>query len=96
MTNVAGSFVEWTVTAAAAGNATLAIRYANGTSTNRPMDLRVNGSVVSAARAFPGTGSWDTWATSTLSVPVVAGGNTIRLTATTASGGPNLDYVDLS
>jgi carbohydrate binding protein with CBM35 domain len=94
--NVAGSFVEWTVTAAVTGNATLAIRYANGTGTNRPMDISVNGSVVSAGRAFTGTGSWDTWATSTLTVPLVAGSNTIRTTATTANGGPNLDYIDLS
>jgi chitin-binding protein len=96
MANEAGSFVQWTVTAAAAGSATLAIRYANGTSTNRPMDIAVNGSVVAAGRAFNGTGSWDTWATSTLSVPLVAGSNTIRTTATTANGGPNLDYIDLS
>jgi hypothetical protein len=96
MTNAAGSFVEWTVTAAAAGNATLAVRYANGTTTNRPMDIRVNGTVISAGRAFNGTGGWDTWATSTLSVPLVAGSNTVRMTATTANGGPNLDYIDLS
>ncbi|HEU4424737.1 MAG TPA: CBM35 domain-containing protein, partial [Pilimelia sp.] len=32
-TNVAGSYVEWTVTAAAAGEATLTLRYANGTTT---------------------------------------------------------------
>jgi chitin-binding protein len=96
MTNVAGSFVEWTVTAAAAGNGTLSIRYANGTGTNRPMEVRVNGTVVAAGRAFAGTGGWDTWATSTLGVPLRAGANTIRLTATTANGGPNLDHIDLS
>ena len=94
--NVAGSYTEWTVTAAGAGSATLTIRYANGTTTNRPMDIRVNGAVVAAGRAFNGTGGWDTWATSTLSVPLAAGTNTIRVTATTANGGPNLDYIDLS
>ena len=92
MTNVAGSYVEWTVNAAAKGIGVLAFRYANGTDTNRPMDIRVNGAVVAAGRAFTGTGSWDTWATSTLLVPLLAGTNTIRATATTASGGPNLDY----
>src|SRR5690349_14297356 len=41
-TNAVGSFVEFTVTAAGAGNATVTVRYANGTTTDRPMDLAVN------------------------------------------------------
>jgi glucose/arabinose dehydrogenase len=93
--NVAGSYVEWSVNTASAGTATIAIRYANGTTTDRPADVAVNGTVVSAARAFNGTGSWDTWATSTLTAPVNAGANTIRITATTANGNPNLDYADV-
>ncbi|MEZ0076769.1 cellulase family glycosylhydrolase [Planotetraspora sp. GP83] len=93
--NVTGSYVEWTVTAPSAGTATISLVYANGTTINRPMDISVNGTVVSAARAFNGTGNWDTWATSTLTAPVNAGTNKIRATATTVNGGPNLDYVDL-
>src|SRR6266487_6929223 len=50
--NVVGSSVQWTVTAPAAGTATIALRYANGTTANRPMDISVNGTVVSAGRAF--------------------------------------------
>ncbi|WP_344836193.1 CBM35 domain-containing protein [Nonomuraea dietziae] len=49
--NVAGSYVEFTVSAAAAGQQALAFRYANGTTTNRPLDISVNGTVV--ARDFP-------------------------------------------
>ncbi|NUT08701.1 MAG: carbohydrate-binding protein [Hamadaea sp.] len=93
-TNVTGSYVQFTVNATTAGTATLAIRYANGTTTNRPMDIAVNGTVVSAGLAFAGTGSWDTWATKVLTAPVSAGSNTIRATATTVNGGPNLDYLD--
>jgi Fungal chitosanase of glycosyl hydrolase group 75/Carbohydrate binding module (family 35)/Carbohydrate binding module (family 6) len=93
-TNVTGSYVQFTVNAASAGTATLAIRYANGTTTNRPMDIAVNGTVVSAGLAFPGTGSWDTWATQTISAPVNGGSNTIRATATTSNGGPNVDFLD--
>ncbi|WP_433251835.1 PQQ-dependent sugar dehydrogenase [Streptosporangium sp. CA-135522] len=93
--NVAGSYVEFTVTAAGAGTATIAIRYANGTTDARPSDVAVNGAVVSAGRAFNGTGNWDTWATSTLTAPVKAGSNTVRITSTTAGGTPNLDYVDV-
>src|SRR5689334_21197600 len=51
-TNVTGSYVQFTVTAASAGTATLAIRYANGTTVNRPMDITVNGMTVAAGTAF--------------------------------------------
>ena len=95
-TNVSGGYVEWTVNAATAGSTNLALRYANGTTTNRPMTITVNGTAVATGKAFTGTGSWDTWATSTLSVTLAAGANTIRATATTASGGPNVDYVETS
>jgi glucose/arabinose dehydrogenase len=93
--NVTGSFTEWTVTAATAGTATIVLRYANGTTVNRPADIRVNGSVAAAARAFPGTGSWDTWANSTVTAPVNAGTNTVRISATTDNGNPNLDRLDV-
>lgn len=93
--NVVGSYVEFSVNAASAGNGTLAIRFANGTTTNRPMDIAVNGSPVIAAQSFPGTGAWTTWQTITIATPLRAGANTIRTTATTANGGPNLDAVDV-
>ncbi|MFC4589175.1 glycosyl hydrolase family 8 [Sphaerisporangium corydalis] len=95
-TNVAGGYVEWTVTAATAGAATLALRYANGTTVNRPMDVRVNGAVVASAKAFAGTGSWDTWADGTLTATLNAGANTVRATATTSVGGPNLDRLTVT
>jgi alpha-L-fucosidase len=95
-TNIAGSYVEWTLTTATAGNATITLHYANGTTTNRPMDIAVNGTTIAAARAFPSTGTWDTWTDTTLTVPLTAGTNAIRATATTADGGPNTDYLDLT
>jgi hypothetical protein len=93
--NVAGGYAEWAIGAPAAGNVTLAIRYANGTTTNRPMDITVNGAVVSAGHAFNGTKNWDTWSTASLSVPLRAGTNTIRVTGTTANGGPNIDKITI-
>jgi len=94
-TNVVGSYVEFPVNAATAGTATLTFRHANGTTTNRPMDIRVNGTLVSAGLAFNPTGNWDTWANVTLNVTLTAGTNTVRATATTANGGPNLDFLDV-
>ncbi|MEW1843384.1 glycosyl hydrolase family 28 protein, partial [Nonomuraea angiospora] len=93
--NVAGSYVEFTVNAAAAGTATLTLRYANGTTANRAMDIAVNGTVVAAAKPFNGTGAWTTWQSTTVSAQLAAGANTVRATATTANGGPNLDYLEV-
>jgi alpha-L-fucosidase len=93
--NVVGSSVQWTVNAAQAGPATLTFRYANGTAVNRPMDISVNGGPATALN-FPGTGAWTTWQTATVTVNLAAGSNTIRATATTANGGPNMDRLDVS
>ncbi|WP_405145167.1 glycosyl hydrolase family 8 [Sphaerisporangium sp. NBC_01403] len=95
-TNVSGSYVQWSVNAPTAGSAGLVVRYANGTAVNRPMDISVNGTVVAAAKAFAGTGSWDTWADGTVTATLNAGANTIRATATTANGGPNVDYLTVT
>lgn len=90
-TNVTGSYVQFAVNAAAAGPASLVFRFANGTTTDRPMTIAVNGTSVSTAKSFPGTGAWTTWQEVTINATLNAGANTVRATATTANGGPNLD-----
>ncbi|MEV4319964.1 PQQ-dependent sugar dehydrogenase [Actinocrispum sp. NPDC049592] len=91
--NVVGSSVEFTVTAAQAGNASLVLRYSNGTTVDRPMDISVNGTVVAAAHNFGSTTTWDTWQDATITAALTAGDNKVKATATTANGGPNLDYL---
>jgi unsaturated rhamnogalacturonyl hydrolase len=59
------------------------------------MDISVNGRVVAAGVAFPGTGAWTSWQTTTVNAGLTAGTNTIRATAATANGGPNLDSLTL-
>jgi endoglucanase len=93
--NATGSHVEFSATAPAAGSATLTFRYANGTTTNRPMTITVNGATATTNLAFPGTGAWTTWSTATTTVTLAAGTNRIRATATTSNGGPNLDKLDV-
>ncbi|QEU68973.1 carbohydrate-binding protein [Streptomyces galilaeus] len=92
-TNAVGSYAQFTVSASAAGTATLSIRFANGTATARPATLTVNGGSATTV-SFEGTGAWGTWVTKTLSVPVGAGSNTVRLSPTAAAGLPNIDYLD--
>lgn len=91
--NATGSYVEWTVNSTQAATATLTLRYANGTTANRPMTITVNGTAVAPNKAFNGTGAWTSWSTTSLSAALRAGANTIRATATTASGGPNVDHL---
>ncbi|WP_159770360.1 carbohydrate-binding protein [Streptomyces sp. HM190] len=92
-TNSTSGYVQFTVASGAAGTATLGVRFANGTTTARAANVVVNGSTV-ATVSFEGTGTWSGWTTKTLSVPVVAGSNTVRLTPTSANGLPNVDRLD--
>lgn len=94
-TNATGAYAQFTVNAASAGSATLSLRFANGTATARPASLIVNGTTVQTP-SFEGTGAWSTWVTKTLTVPLGAGTNTVRLSPTTSAGLPNLDYLEVS
>ena len=93
--NAVGAAAQFTVNASASGSATIAIRFANGGTANRPADIIVNGSTVQAASAFDPTGAWTTWVTKTLTASLNGGNNTIRLSPTTANGLANIDYLDL-
>jgi alpha-L-fucosidase len=94
-TNEVGSYVEFTVPDATAGPATLTFRYSNGTAANRPLAVSVNGGPAVTVN-FASTGVWTTWADSTVTVNLNAGGNTVRATSTLADGGPNLDYLGVT
>jgi hypothetical protein len=59
------------------------------------MALTVNASAAGSI-TFGTTANWDTWANATATVTLTAGTNTIRVTSTTANGGPNLDWVEVS
>ena len=94
-TNATSGFVQFTVDAAAAGTATVAVRFANGTTTSRPADVVVNGSTAQSA-PFAGTGAWSTWSSTALTVSLPAGASTIRLTPTTSTGLPNIDHLEVT
>lgn len=89
---VAGSYVEWTIDSPVAGPLKMNIRFANGGTTNRPMDIYVNGVKIISNLAFNSTGAFTNWTTQSFTVTFNTGINTLKAVATDASnGGPNVD-----
>jgi hypothetical protein len=93
--NATGSAVQWSVSVAAAGSTSLALRFANGTTVARPMTIAVDGATVSTP-SFAGTGAWTTWTSTTVTANLTAGTHTVRATATTVNGGPNVDSLTVT
>jgi hypothetical protein len=92
--NPSGDYVEFTgVSSATTGNRTLRLRYALQSSASRTLNVTVNG-VAAGTVTFTPTASWTTWGTIDISRALVAGNNTIRLTASGQSG-PNFDSLTL-
>jgi hypothetical protein len=91
--NASGDFIEWTINVPAAGSFLLKFRYANGGTTNRPLKLQINATIVATSFAFAPTGGWATWSLSSSAANLIAGANKIRLT-TIGSNGPNIDNLN--
>lgn len=87
--NATGDYITWTANIPVPGIYSLSFRYAI-TSGNRPLTLTVNDTVKVAELNFPGTGSITTWNYITTSQYLIAGNNTITVTAN-GSNGANID-----
>jgi hypothetical protein len=94
--NTVGSYVELNVGSPGQTMATLTFRFANGTDTDRPMEITVNGEIVNSSLGFGPTGSWEAWQNQSFSTLLRAGTNSIRARAISANGGPNLDQLVVS
>lgn len=84
-----GSFVEWPDVDVGAGSRLLSFRYAMEAAA-LSCDLRVNGVQV-ASLDFEPTGSPSSWATSSVSVDLASGANTIRLVVGAGFLKPSID-----
>ncbi len=94
-TNNSNDWLEWQFYVPTNGAYALSFRYANGGTSDRPLQLSNNGSVVTASLSFPTTGSWNTWKNVAQNVILHAGVNTIRLTAI-GSSGANFDLMEVA
>ena len=96
--NTAG--ITFALNSVGAQTVTLTFRYANGSGSTRAMLFsRSSPSASSAVTVnFTVTTNWDTWANLNAAVPLVSGGNLIRLVPTSSnnSGGPNFDQVSFA
>jgi hypothetical protein len=91
--HASSDFVDWAVNATA-GTHTLTFRYANGGTTDRPLQLKVNGVVVEPKLSFLPTASWSIWETVSVSVSLLSGLNQIQLTAI-GFNGANFDSLTI-
>ncbi|SFJ89380.1 pectate lyase, PelA/Pel-15E family [Halobacillus dabanensis] len=90
--NVPGGYIEWTVNLPQEKDYYLVFRYAHAGGSERPAEVRVNGEKMEEL-PFPPTGDWATWNYQTIHAPLQEGENVIRLTATGAEGGGNIDHL---
>jgi len=88
---VAGGFVDFQVSQNG-NNRAYFITYANGSNVARPCNITVNGVVVDSFN-FPPTGSWSNYSTTlrAINLGTATGFRNVRITSTTAAGGPNID-----
>ncbi len=90
-----GAKTTWRVSSAPAGNATLTVRYANGTGAAKTISSYVNG--VKTQISLAATANWDSWANYQRTVSLNAGTNTIDLSCDAGDGcNVNLDSLSLT
>ncbi|MEV6491751.1 CBM35 domain-containing protein [Actinoplanes sp. NPDC051633] len=90
--NKGNATASFAVTAAAAGNSAVTIRYANGTGSTRTMSFVVNGATRQIS--LPATANWDTWGAAAATATLAKGANTLAIRYGSAdSGNINLDSI---
>jgi len=91
-TNAVGMGVNYSVTVDSASYVMFEVQFAS--INNRPGNIVVNGNVVGRLN-FVSTGAWTSWTMESVTIPLSAGVNTIRIVSTTDDGLPNIDSLNL-
>ncbi|WP_080834856.1 CBM35 domain-containing protein [Cohnella massiliensis] len=93
--NKGNALVRFSYTAASAGAHTAALRYANGTGSDKTLSLYVNGAKIRQT-TLPATAGWSSWAAKAETLTLAAGANTIGFKFDDSdSGNVNLDKIDI-
>jgi hypothetical protein len=85
-TNNTGDYIKWNITVPTEGNYELSFRYAL-LSGSRPLDLKVNETLVMTSLPFPSTTSWSIWQNVISNQRLRAGVNEIMITSNGVNGG---------
>ena len=98
-TNVDFLTFTFDLSADQAGDSVLRLRYANGGSADRPLEVFVNNASVGVFDFSPppgltGDAAWAEWLTEDVAATLVSGQNTVRLQST-ANTGPNIDQLEI-
>lgn len=96
LNNAIGSSMSIKITSAEAVEEEISIKYANGSSTTRPVQVILNGEEIVSSLEFPATGNWTTWQTVSLKLSLLTGTNELKFISTTADGAANLDELKAS
>ncbi|GHB07208.1 carbohydrate-binding protein [Salinicola rhizosphaerae] len=94
-------FITFTadISAADAGDAVLRVRFGTGGTTDRPLEVFVNGTSIGTYVFSPPVGAsgntaWNTWQTLDIPAELVAGANTITFQSVNNTG-PNIDQLEI-
>lgn len=82
--------ISWQVHSPKTGSFKMVIVWANGSDTDRSMDLTVNG-FAPQKMIFPGSRNWNKWNGQVVDVAMKIGENVITLSSKT--GGPHIDFI---
>jgi len=93
--NEAGTSASWNVSASSAGVYALTVRYANGGTSDRTVQVTLNNQIVYWTLEGKTTGAWTTWEEETIYIPLSAGVSSLTFTSMTADGAANIDYISL-
>jgi len=93
--NEPGGYITFKINMLQDSMQSIQVVYANGSGSNRQMELMINNSLVDTLN-FEATTAWSDWDTVLTKQHLKNGLNTIQLTGISALGGPNLDKVLLS
>lgn len=88
--NLSGSWLEWTVDASQ--NATYSLDWRYAQTTDRALEIKVDGVVVNPSYTFKKTTTLSSWTYASTSADLAAGTHKIRLT-TIGQDGPNIDHL---
>jgi hypothetical protein len=91
--NFLGASISFNMTSNISQTANMSVRYANGTGDNRPINVQVNGQIVTTDVDFPSTGEWAGWNIVSFEVPIMQGLNQIVFIANHTGGIANVDML---